>query len=115
MTWPTFKMYDSLKCKELVRRAKRIAQTQGTIPATSWAGENDRTWDVDGVYIFYIPDHVMKIFATPPGGQRELIYQQETKPKGPPGVPYATDRWRLIDHAVEILRRHMVLDDLADA
>lgn len=85
--------------------------TQGTRPETAWA-TTERVWDVEGIFILLAPDHLLKIFATTteaPNG--ELIYEHLTDRKR----IYVTDRWPLIERALDTLKRHMVLDDLADA
>lgn len=104
MTWPTFKPYNSLKCIELVRRAEYLAMNGGQVPEGPWV-TNERSWTGEGLHVFFAPGRLLKILLN----GREVYVN-----KIPQREQWATFNYEEINVALEIVRKNMVLDDLAN-
>lgn len=110
MTWPLFKMSDSLRAKELAVRAKHIVTTYGHPGATPFG--SDMEWSEDGVTIHYDKGNNWRlvVFLKTRDAPFMRIYEEG---KQRIGDTFCTMTLGDLNLTLDVLRKRMVLDDLA--
>lgn len=108
MTWRPFKMSDSLLAKELVKRAIHIVTTYGS-PGKPPFGP-DMWWEADDVSIFYDGGESWYL-SVRSHNHSTRVYEAGMRITD----PYCAPDPAMLQQVISILRKHMVLDDLASA